>query len=76
MEVRKYLIASLIILVVKVLFGFLLNSNALLASSILEVMFIVFNLLILSYSIPSGTSHTTLNPMPFMSEYHQMLLGC
>ena len=44
MEVRKYLITALIIFVIKVLFGILLNSNTMLASSILEVMYIVFNL--------------------------------
>ena len=44
MEVKKYLITALIIFVIKVLFGFLLNSNTMLASSILEVMYIVFNL--------------------------------
>ena len=44
MEVKKYLITALIIFVIKVLFGILLNSNTMLASSILEVMYIVFNL--------------------------------
>lgn len=45
MEVKKYIIASLVILAFKVLFGILLNSNTLLASGILEIIFIVFNLL-------------------------------
>lgn len=45
MVVKKYLIASIIVFVLKVLFGFVLNSNTLLASSILEVMFIVYGLL-------------------------------
>ena len=45
MEVKKYLISSLIILAIKVLFGFLLKSNTLLASGIIEVIFIVYNLL-------------------------------
>ncbi|MGN0966477.1 MAG: hypothetical protein ACI4OP_02650 [Candidatus Coprovivens sp.] len=44
MEVRKYLITALIIFVIKVLFGILLSSNTMLASSILEVMYVVFNL--------------------------------
>lgn len=45
MEVKKYLIASIILLAIKVLFGLLLRSNTLLISGLIEVLFIVINLL-------------------------------
>ena len=45
MEVKKYMIASIVLLVLKVLFGLLLRSNTLLISSLFEVLFIFVNLI-------------------------------
>ena len=44
MEVRNYLIASIITLILKVVFGVVLDSNTLLASSLIEILFIVINI--------------------------------
>ena len=44
MEVRNYLIASIIALFLKVVFGVVLDSNTLLASSLIEILFIVINI--------------------------------
>ena len=45
MEVKKYMIASIVLLVLKVLFGLLLRSNTLLISGLFEVLFIFVNLI-------------------------------
>ena len=44
MEVRNYLIASIITLILKVVFGVVLDSKTLLASSLIEILFIVINI--------------------------------